>query len=98
VVNFLIGQDLELTHYKLSILSAEEAKIISIIRNEKLSYLKIRFNKDHQIDLIESTRDQHIDKEARLIDLIMTNGYQDIEIKTEKGNIVICHNTRKEKL
>jgi DNA-binding transcriptional MerR regulator len=98
VVNFLIGQDLELTQNKLSILSKEEARIISTIREEKLSYLKIRFNKDHQIDLIESTRDQHIDKEARLIDLIMKNGYQDIEIKTEKGNIVKCQNTRKEKL
>jgi hypothetical protein len=98
VANFLIGQDLELTQNKLSILSKEEARIISTIREEKLSYLKIRFNKDHQIDLIESTRDQHIDKEARLIDLIMTNGYQDIEIKTEKGNIVKCQNTRKEKL
>lgn len=98
VANFLIGQNLELTQNKLSILTKEEARIISTIREEKLSYLKIRFNKDHQIDLIESTRDQHIDKEARLIDLIMTNGYQDIEIKTEKGNIVICQNTRKEKL
>src|SRR4030042_2517308 len=58
VANFLIGQDLELTQNKLSILSKEEARIISTIREEKLSYLKIRFNKDHQIDLIESTREQ----------------------------------------
>lgn len=98
VVNFLIDEDLELTQNKLAILTEAEAQIINTIRKEKLIYLKIRFNKENDIDLIEATRSQKVSKEARLIDLIMSNGYQDIEIKTEKGNIVHCINTRKEKL
>ena len=98
VVDFLIDEDLELTQNKLAILTENEAQIINTIRKEKLIYLKIRFNKENDIDLIEATKSQNVSKEARLIDLIMTNGYQDIEIKTENGVIVNCINTRKEKL
>ncbi len=98
IANFLIDEDLELTQNKLAILTEAEAQIINTIRKEKLIYLKIRFNKENNIDLIEATKSQKVSKEARLIDLIMSNGYQDIEIKTENGNIVHCINTRKEKL
>ena len=98
IVDFLIDEDLELTQNKLAILTKAEAQIINTIRKEKLIYLKIRFNKENDIDLIEATKSQKVSKEARLIDLIMSNGYQDIEIKTENGNIVHCINTRKEKL
>jgi hypothetical protein len=55
----------------------------------------VRYGEDKNIDLIEIIRSEKIDKRARLIDFLMTNGYQDITIKTQNGEIVYCENKRK---
>ena len=39
-----------------------------------------------------------IDKESRLLEIIMKDGYQNIEIVTENGSIIKCNNTQKIKL
>ena len=98
VTEFLVGEDLELTQHRLAILTENEAQIIHMIRTENLSSLKIRFKGDREVDLIETTQDQKLDKESRFYDLITRSGYQEIILKTEKGKIVQCLNTHKHKL
>jgi len=98
VCDFIKGRDLKTTCHQMALLTAKEAEIIRLIREEKLSSLKIRFDKNYHIDLVETTKEQKLDKEARFVDLIMCNGYQDIEVKIEKGEVVYCKNIRKIKL
>jgi DNA-binding transcriptional MerR regulator len=98
VSDFIKGRDLKTTSHQMALLTDKEAEIIRLIREEKLSSLKIRFDKNHQIDLLEVCKEQQLDKEARFIDLIMSKGYHDIEVKIEKGEVVYCENIRKIKL
>jgi hypothetical protein len=98
IKSFIIGEDLELVKTQLALLTKEETEILKAIREENLISVNIRFNKDSQIDLIELTKEQYIEKESRFLDVILNNGYQEIIVKTEKGNIVRCTNTLKRKL
>lgn len=98
VKRFIKGNDLELVETKLALLTKDEAEIIRIIREEELISLHIRFDQDSKIKLVELTQEQRIEKESRFLDVIMNKGYQEITVKTEKGNIVRCTNTLKKKL
>ena len=81
---------------KLEILSPREVQIIDVIRNSKnLKSVKIRFGPNNEMDLIEQTTVQKLSTESRLMEIIMKNGYQNIEITTENGKIIKCLNTKK---
>lgn len=97
IISQYLKEEKQSRNYKHTILTQEELEVIDIIRGEKLKTLRIRFNDKQEIDLIEATTQTKIDNEARFIDVIMKNGYQYIEIKTEKGKIVSVENTRKYK-
>jgi DNA-binding transcriptional MerR regulator len=98
VSDFIKENDLEMLEGKLTILTDQEAQIIDLIRQRKYKSLKVRFDDDKEISMVEATSAETPDIEKRLIDMIMKNGYQEIVLKTERGKLVNCENTRKIKL
>jgi DNA-binding transcriptional MerR regulator len=99
IIRFITDNESELSHSKFQLISEREAEILRLLREEKLDSLVIHFGKDNSISLIEiQEKYNKVDKEMRLVDLIFKNGYQNLELKTEKGQIVYCKNIRKIKL
>jgi len=102
IKKFIINFDIDLSAYKLSLLTKREAEVIKILHEEKVEALTIHLDKgitpgkNKTIELIEVMESYNkLDKEARLLDIILQNGYQTIEMKTQAGKIVHCKNIRK---
>ena len=98
LADFIDSNDLEIVHGELCLIDNEEKELIKAVRDDGVKSVKVRINKDREIDLLEISKTEKVDKASRLIELIMNEGYQDITIKTQEGNIVFCENTRKIKL
>ena len=82
----------------LQILSLEEKRIIDLIREKGTKRVEISFTSNDEPQMIKITSQNKLDSAARVKELIMDGGYQDIKITTEKGKVVHCENTRKIKL
>ena len=93
--DYMIGAGNIKEKNRLAILTEAEETVLTILREQDLKSVIVRYGEDKKIDLIETIRTEKIDKRARLIDFLMTNGYQDITIKTQNGEIVYCENKRK---
>ena len=79
-------------------LTEDEMKILRAIREEKnIKSLEVKFGKKKKVDLIKVGKEEKVDLKSRLMDLIAKNGYHDIKLSTENGNIVRCENVRKTK-
>lgn len=98
VAQVLCLAPIEKVSTQLQLVTNEEAAVLEVLREKGLKSVVIRFDNNSELNLIEITKQQHIDKRSRLMELILLNGYQDITVKTAKGNIVVCENTRKVKL
>lgn len=94
----LLLSPVEILHGQLMLLSDREANVLEAIREDDLSSVVIRYDKDNQMDLMEVKKVQKTEREARLMDLMLKDGYQDITVKTQHGKVVYCENTKKVKL
>ena len=94
----MIKNEIASAKKKISLLSADESTVIQTIRDEKVTSVKITKDDSEEIDIIEEVRTGRVDKETRLMDLILSNGFQTIEIKTQNGTIVHCKNQIKNKV
>jgi hypothetical protein len=79
----------------LKLLTEQEETVLQVLRQEDLKSVTIKYGEDKMIDLLETVTVIKLDKRARLVDFIMTHGYQDITIKTQNGKIVYCENKKK---
>ena len=80
-----------------NILNENESHILSLLREGKAKSITIRF-KDQKPYMLEVTKEKLIHAEARLSEVFLNRGYQDISMKTENGNIVVSNITTKKKL
>ncbi len=86
-----------LEHYQL--VNEKEAKILQIMREGSPDSIEIIFDKSSKEPTrIQVTEENKVDSSARLNHLILANGYQDISVKTQNGQITHCKNTRKQLL
>ena len=83
---------------EIRLVTDDEAAVLAALQEDGIQSLNIRFDRKGEMDLLEITKLEVVDKKARLMELILMNGYQDIKLKTEKGVLVTCQNTRKMKL
>lgn len=83
---------------QLKLISKEEAEVLEALDQPNLRSVVIRFDDKNEMNLLEVTTEERVDRRTRLLEIIMTNGYQDIEVTTVKGRIVKCRNTKKIKL
>lgn len=81
----------------LGIITEDEYKVLEALRQEKVSSVTVKLNGEKEIQLIESTRIEQVSSKNDLLNLIMREGYQEINLKTEKGKIVHCKNVVKTK-
>ncbi|MBL4754922.1 MAG: MerR family transcriptional regulator, partial [Flavobacteriales bacterium] len=98
LADFISSKHLNLIHGELSMISDSEMEVIKALREEEVKSIKVKLSNKSEIELLEVVKEGKVDKAARLIDLIMNNGYQDIKLKTQQGRIVFCENTYKKKL
>ncbi|HAP68468.1 MAG TPA: hypothetical protein DCR04_01860 [Flavobacteriales bacterium] len=90
--------DMEILHGQLMIVSDMEANVIQALREDELTSVLIRYDQNHQMDLMEIKKLQKAERETRLLEMILKKGYQDITVKTQHGKVIYCENTRKVKL
>jgi DNA-binding transcriptional MerR regulator len=96
IKGFITNFDLSIYSDRLMLLTEREAQIIKILRDEKLESLTVHLDDKKTIHLIETKESYNkLDKESRLLDLMIKNGYQTLEIKTQDGRIVYCKNIKK---
>lgn len=94
----LLLSDVEILHGQLMVLSDAEANVLQALREDELLSVVVQFDKDNRMNLMEVKKLQKTEREARLMDLMLRDGYQDITVKTQHGKVVYCENTRKVKL
>lgn len=80
---------------ELKLLTAEEAAVIAALRTKKVKSVTVRLSDGGEVDFLEMTTLEHADRGTRLLELILREGYQDITLKTVRGQVVHCENTRK---
>jgi len=94
----LVLSDLEILNGQLMVISDMEANVLEALREDNLISVIVRFDKNNELDLMEVKKLHESEREARLMDMMLKDGYHDITVKTQDGKIVRCENTRKVKL
>lgn len=92
--NLVENEDLK----KLHILNEKEIEIIEATRKKNVKKVEILFSETRTPELIKITEVNKLDTASRIKELLLTNGYQDIKITTQNGNVVHFENTTKKKL
>ena len=82
--------------FNFDVVTPKEKEILEVIRSGECSRLEIIFN-DGEAVRMESTEEIKNFSQRQLADIISSDGYQNIEIKTQKGKIVSVKNTKKKK-
>lgn len=83
---------------RVPILSKQESEVIQLMRTDDVSEVKIRYNEKSKPQMVEITTKNLMNERARLNEIILSRGYQEIRVKTQKGKMVYCENTVKYKL
>lgn len=96
---YIEGEMIDHETFRSSLISDEEYDVIRELRKGGLTSLNIRFNKNDEIDLIESTKDYNPkDVERKYLNHILsTGGYETITIHTQNGKTVSFKKTTKVK-
>jgi DNA-binding transcriptional MerR regulator len=84
--------------HNLVIISDEEQVIIKAIRSGNYKTVTIKFDKESKPSMMELSEVQKIKLESRLYEIIHKGAYEDIEIKTQNGEVYHCTHKRKVKL
>jgi DNA-binding transcriptional MerR regulator len=78
-------------------ISPQEEEILKVLRLEKVNSVRITKNiRTKAVDMLEYTELKEVP--LKIQELILKDGYHKIEIKTKKGQVVICERTTKMKL
>jgi hypothetical protein len=79
-------------------LTDSEQLLVDYIRGGQYKSIAVRFNDNRKPYLAELTEIKKLKKESRLYEIIYKGAYQEIEIKTQEGEIYSFKSTRKIKL
>jgi len=84
---------------KWKLINEEEEKILDVIQSDKkMKSINIRFNDNSKIDLLQYTEELSVSPNYYLKKLILSGGYNEIKVITQKGDIVLCERTVKQKI
>lgn len=92
LISLIDGLELYSMNQWQTIFTEDERKVIQTIRDTRPDTIEIKFV-DKKPELIKITNNNIRGSETRLKDMILKGGYQEIKIKTQKGQIVNCVNT-----
>lgn len=98
LVDFINLNDLEVCQIELEVITEQEKEVLKLVRESKeLKSFKVKL-KNGVMDTLELIQLKRVDLSNKLTEIMMSEGYEKIEITTQKGHIVHCENTRKIKL
>jgi len=97
LIEFINMNELNLLQDKLNLITPKERQIIELIREDNVKSLKIIFN-SKKMDVVELVKEKQINLADKFSSVLMNKGYETLIVKTQKGQIVYCENTRKIKL
>lgn len=98
IAESLGGVELTFLENELQLVTPGECEILRQIRSGELQTLTIHFGKSQTPELIEATRVKKVEVEARVMEIILSGGYQKLELKNVNGKIVYCEDTIQTKL
>lgn len=98
LANALVIPPIEKVSGRLQFITDQEARVLQALEEKDVVSVTVRIGRKGTLDLLEITKLESIDKRARLMEVLLSNAYQDVTITTAKGHIVNCKNTRKVKL
>ena len=74
---------------RLSLITPQESKIIEEARKEGISSINIRYNKDGKIELLEISKDLKNNTDfSKFNEILFSDDYKDIEIKTQSKKVI----------
>jgi len=79
------------------VINEKELEVLERIRSGRYQEITVSCNKNGKIDQVVLQEVQKVSNATRIADLIASNGYHEIIVKTENGNVVHCVNKRKMK-
>ncbi len=94
----IFGIDYKKLPKNLIELTDSEQLLLDYIRSGEYKSISIRFNDNKKPYLAELTEIKKLKKESRLYEIIYKRAYQEIEIKTQDGEIYSCKSINKIKL
>ena len=100
ILGELLGKiDLDIAFSSYQMITKNELEILKTLRSDDIKSLEIKINTQTKTpEYIEIKKIIKPEIKGRIDQLIMKNGYQEIIIKTQNGNITHCENTTKYKL
>ena len=96
--DFILEENYEKIVRTIGLISEQELEVLNSLRAGDLQQLTIHFDKNQSVNLIEETRQETVDPAKRLADMFIKDGYQEIILKSEKGDIKSIKNIVKKKL
>jgi DNA-binding transcriptional MerR regulator len=98
ISEFISEHEINVSENRLKLLSKDEAILLKHLREESVKSIKIRFDDNGKMKMLELEKEEPVKNAKNVLDFILNNGYHDVSISTVKGNIVKCINTHKIKL
>lgn len=96
ILRFYAALPLVTPSIKKVFLTEREQALIEETRKEGLKSVTVRF-RNGKMEQLESTKQKKVSVEARLTEMLIKGGYEDIKITTEKGRIVSVEQTEKKR-
>jgi hypothetical protein len=100
ILGDLLGKiDLDVAFSSYQMITKSELNILKNVRSEDVKSIEIKMNSQTKVpETIEVKKLIKPEIKSKIDQMIMKNGYQEITIKTQNGNITHCENTIKYKL
>ena len=80
---------------KKNMFSKDELLILETIKNENPKSITVEFNADNTIDLIKVKKQNNVNINQRLSEILLSNAYEEVTITTQQGKIVNCTKIKK---
>jgi len=97
MMDYCQSKDLDFLADEMYILDKNEVAVLKAIREPGITSVKVRFSSKGEFDLMEITRRQKADRVQRLYEIMLEEGYQDIQLSFQGGRTIYCENTSKRK-
>lgn len=97
LIEFYKAHDPVFLKDEMKLITEEEAAVLMAMRQPGIKSVTVRIDQQGEYDLLEIAREQKVDRSARLYEIMLQEGYEDISIKTQKGDIVYCQNTTRQR-
>jgi DNA-binding transcriptional MerR regulator len=97
IINHLLIDNQNFNQSAKLMLTDTEYDLLQELKKDNVSEVKVKL-KNKKIELIEVTENLKLSAEARIYELILTDGYQNFQFKTHKGNVISFERTTKYKI